>query len=150
MSETKFVSEVYKISNSSDRVFNFLSDFQKLGMLFNAAKGMAGEDKANEIADKIENVETTEDSCNFTIKGYGDAGLKIIEKEPNKNIKIIGEGRIPFDFMFWIQLIEKGPYDTRLKLTLHADMNMMMKMMLKSKIEKGINQFAEGLTKIPY
>lgn len=29
-------------------------------------------------------------------------------------------------------------------------MNMMLKMMLKGKLEKGINQLAEGLTKIPY
>jgi len=149
MSETKFVSEIQKISNSSDKVFNFLSDFQKLGMLFETAKNMAG-DQANEMTDKIENVETTQDSCNFTVKGMGDVGLRIIEKEANTTIKIIGEGRIPFDFIFWIQLVEKGAYDTRLRLTLHADMSMMMKMMLKKKIEKGINQFAEGLTKIPY
>lgn len=149
MSETKFVSDIHKISNSSDKVFNFLSDFRKFGMLFDAAKNMAG-DQANEISEKIENVETTEDTCNFTVKGYGDAGVKIIDREPNKSIKFVGEGRVPFDFIFWIQLIEKGPYDTRIRLTLHADMNMMMKMMLKKKLEKGINQLAEGLTKIPY
>lgn len=149
MSETKFVSDIQKISNSSDKVFNFLSDFQKLGMLFEAAKNMAG-DQANEMTEKIENVETTQDTCNFTVKGMGDVGLRIVEKEANSSIKIIGEGRIPFDFIFWIQLVEKGAYDTRLRLTLHAEMSMMMKMMLKKKIEKGINQFAEGLTKIPY
>lgn len=149
MSEVKIVSEVYKISNSSDKVFNFLSDFRKFGMLFDAAKTMAG-DKASEISDKIENIETTEDTCHFTVKGYGDAGVKIIDRDPNKTIKFVGDGRLPFDFIFWIQLIEKNPYETSLRLTLHADMNMMMKMMLKSKIEKGINQLAEGLTKIPY
>ena len=29
-------------------------------------------------------------------------------------------------------------------------MNLMMKMMLKGKLEKGINQLGEGLAKIPY
>ena len=49
-----------------------------------------------------------------------------------------------------LQLIEKEAYDTRIRLTIHAELNAMMKMMLKKKLEKGIDQLVEGLTQIPY
>ena len=54
------------------------------------------------------------------------------------------------EFNLWIQLLENGPYDTRMKITFHGELNMMMKMLLKGKLEKGINQLGEGLSKIPY
>ena len=37
-----------------------------------------------------------------------------------------------------------------MKITFHGELNMMLKMLLKGKLEKGINQLGEGLTKIPY
>lgn len=169
MSETKFISEVHKISHTSSSVFNCLSNFNMLGLLYDKLSNISDQEidmmiqasgvvddrskeqfgKIKEGLSQIEHFEANTDSCAFTVKGY-DAGLRIIERESNKTIKIIGEGKLPVDFVLWIQLINKGPYDTRIRLTLHADMNMMMKMMLKKKIEKGIDQFAEGLTKIPY
>ena len=65
-------------------------------------------------------------------------------------IKLGGDDSVPFDFNLWIQLLENGPYDTRMKLTFHGELNMMLKMMLKGKLEKGLNQLGEGLSKIPY
>ena len=47
-------------------------------------------------------------------------------------------------------MLENGPYDTRLKITFQGELNMMLKMMLKGKLEKGINMLGENLTKIPY
>lgn len=149
MSTTKIVSSIKQINNSTDRVYNFLSDFNKIGTLIEAAKNAAGS-QGIDFGDKVENIETTEDTCHFTVKGFGDAGLRIVDREENKTIKLTGDGKVPFQFTFWIQLISKGPYDTRIRLTLHAELNMMMKMMLKKKLEKGIEQMADGLTQIPY
>ena len=77
-------------------------------------------------------------------------GMKIVEREEPKLIILEGDGRLPFEFQVWIQLLDNGPYDTRLRITAEAELNMMMKMLLKGKLEKGINQLAEGLAKIPY
>ena len=51
---------------------------------------------------------------------------------------------------FWIQLKEVTPNDTRIKLTLKADLPMMFKMMLDKKLQNGIDQAAEMLAKFPY
>lgn len=152
MAETKIVSEVYKIDSTIDSVYSFLSDFNRIGMMINMAKqmGAGGDGQMAKIADKIENVSFTTDSCSFTVKGMGEMGLLVVEKEYPKLIKLGGDGRVPFEFNVWIQLLENGPYDTRMKITFEAEMNMMLKMMLKGKLEKGINQLCEGLSKIPY
>ena len=147
---TRVVSEVQKINSAIADVYAFLSDFSKIGKLIEMARQMGAGNQMPELADKIEDVRTTEDTCTFMVKGVGEMGMKIVEREEPKLIKLEGDGRIPFEFRVWIQLLDNGPYDTRLRITAEADLNMMMKMLLKGKLEKGINQMAEGLAKIPY
>ncbi|MCY1632906.1 hypothetical protein DF185_12315 [Marinifilum breve] len=158
MSTTKIVSEVHKIPHLVGDVYGFLSDFRKIAKVFELAAENpqvqeqieAQTKKKMNIKEHIEHWEATEDNCTFVIKGFGEAGLQFVEKEENKTLKLTGYGRSPFEFYLWIQLIDKGPYDTRVRLTVHAELNAMMKMMLKKKLEKGINQLAEGLTQIPF
>ena len=147
---TRVVSEVQKINSAIADVYAFLSDFSKIGKLIEMARQMGAGNQMPELADKIEDVRTTEDTCTFMVKGVGEMGMKIVEREEPKLIKLEGDGRIPFEFQVRIQLLDNGPYDTRLRITAEADLNMMMKMLLKGKLEKGINQMAEGLAKIPY
>ena len=145
MSETKIISEVYKIDSTIESVYAFLSDFNRIGAIVDMAQKMGAVqqmDQVKQISEKIEDIRFTEDTCTFVVKGLG-------EEEP-KLIKFGGDGNLPFEFYLWIQLLENGPYDTRMRITFEGHMNMMIKMMLKGKLEKGINQLAEGLSKIPY
>ncbi len=154
MSTTKIVSEIYKINSPIKEVYALLSDFNKIGRLAEMAKqmGMANGQHADlsKISNKIEGTRFTEDACCVTVKGLGDVVIKMVEKEEPKLIKLGGDGALPFEFNLWIQLLENGPYDTRMKITFHGELNMMLKMLLKGKLEKGINQLGEGLAKIPY
>ena len=147
---TRVVSDVQKINSAIADVYAFLSDFSKIGKLIETARQMGAGNQMPELADKIEDVRTTEDTCTFMVKGVGEMGMKIVEREEPKLIKLEVDGRLPFEFQVWIQLLDNGPYDTRLRITAEAELNMMMKMLLKGKLEKGINQLAEGLAKIPY
>ena len=147
---TRVVSDVQKINSAIADVYAFLSDFSKIGKLIETARQMGAGNQMPELADKIEDVRTTEDTCTFMVKGVGEMGMKIVVREEPKLIKLEGDGRLPFEFQVWIQLLDNGPYDTRLRITAEAELNMMMKMLLKGKLEKGINQLAEGLAKIPY
>ena len=97
------------------------------------------------IQDKVEEWEATEDSCSFKVKGM-KVSLRIAEKIENKQVKIVaGEGGLPIDFCFWIQLKEVAERDTRIRMVLHAELNMMMKMMIGSKIQEGLDQAVVGL-----
>lgn len=152
MATTKIASEVFKIDSPIQDVYNLLSDFNRIGTLVEMAKqmGMGGREQLDKISEKIEDARFTEDACVIVIKDMGELAVKIVEKEHPKMIKLGGDGSIPFEFNLWIQLLENGPYDTRLKLTFHGELNMMMKMLLKGKLEQGINQLGEGLARIPY
>lgn len=152
MSITKIASEIYKIESPIRDVYRLLSDFERIGRIFEMAKqmGMANQMQMENISEKIESCRFDSDACYIRVKGMSEMVVKIVEKEEPKLIKFGGEGAIPFEFNLWLQLLENGPYDTRLKITFQAELNMMMKMMLKGKLEKGINQMGEGLTKIPY
>lgn len=97
------------------------------------------------LKDKVEEWEATEDSCSFKVKGFKVA-LRIAEKVENKHVKIVAdEGGVPIDFAFWIQLHQVDEHDTRVRMVLHAELNMMMKMMIGGKIQSGLDQAVEGL-----
>ena len=98
------------------------------------------------MQDKVEEWQATEDSCSFKVKGM-KVGLRIAERVENKHVKIVAdEGGIPIDFTFWIQLKEVAERDTRVRMVLHAELNMMMRMMIGSKIQSGLDQAVEGLS----
>ena len=51
------------------------------------------------------------------------------------------------DFAFWIQLHKVSDTDTRLRVVLHIDLNMMMRMMIGSKLQGAVDQIAEGIAR---
>jgi carbon monoxide dehydrogenase subunit G len=97
------------------------------------------------MKDKVEEWEATPDSCSFKAKGMKIC-LRIEERVENKHVKIVAaEGGIPIDFSFWIQLHQVDEHDTRVRMVLHAELNMMMRMMIGGKIQSGLDQAVEGL-----
>lgn len=152
MPTVKVASEVYKIDCAIADVYSFLSDFNRVGQMVELARqmGMGNQMQMEQITEKIEGARFTEDACYVRVKDMGEMAVRIVEKEEPGLIKLGGDENIPFDFNLWIQLLENGPYDTRMKITFQGELNMMMKMLLKGKLEKGINQLGEGLSRIPY
>lgn len=128
---TKYVSKIVSIHRAPVEIFRVLSDFRLFTPFI--------------PQDKLEGWEADEESCRFSVKGVGQTGLRIIEKEPFNTVKITGDGKLPFEFYLWVQLKEAAPYDTRMKLTLKADLNVMLKMMLNRQLEEGINAMAEQI-----
>ena len=148
MSTSKYVSDIKIINQNSEVVYNYLSDFRNLGSLFN-------EYTLAQISQQMPKVSITDfksdmDSCLFTISSIGDAGLRIIDRETPKTIKITGEGKIPFQLFAWIQVLPVTPYQSKIRITFHAELNMMMKMIVGKKLNDGVNKIAEALTMFPY
>jgi hypothetical protein len=97
------------------------------------------------LQDKVEEWQATPDSCSFKAKGMKIC-MRIAERVENKHVKIVtDEGGIPLDFAFWVQLKEVAPNDTRVRMVLHAELNMVMKMMIGNKIQQGLDQAVEQL-----
>ncbi len=126
----EYISKQQQILRPASQIFPLISDFSLL---------------TPAVADKVEDWHATAERCSFKFKGFTVA-LRIDEKVENKHIKITGDdGGVPIDFMLWIQLHQVSDYDTRIRLVLHAELNMMMRMMVGNKIQKGLDQTVEGL-----
>lgn len=134
MPSLKVVSKIGKIQNADERIFQFLSDFRNFDRL---------------IPPEVEGWESDMDWCRFQVKGQW-VSLHIVNREPFKTIKFQSGEDSSFSFNFWIQLVSVSAYDTRVRLTVHADVNMMMKMVLKKQLKKGVDQLVDQLAMIPY
>lgn len=148
MSTTKYVSDVKVINNNQEVIFNYLSNFENLSKYVNEGLLTKMTEQIPQI--QISNFESDADSCRFQIAGMGLAEIRIIEREPHKTIKINSSGGMPVGITFWIQLLPVSAYETKLRLTLDADMSMMIKMMVNKKLEEGINRLADMLAALPY
>lgn len=128
---SKYTSKTGKIDLPDEKIYSFLSNFNNL--------------KSVIPSEKISDFTSTEDTCRFSVPGIGNAGLKIIEKEPFKLIKITSDGGTPFGFFFWIQLkpIDEQNNSTAVRLTLEADLNPMMKMVIGNKLQTGLDSLVD-------
>lgn len=148
MAVNKYISEVKTIDHNQQVVFNYLSNFENLSAYLNSGLIEKITEKVPQI--KITDFESDQDSCKFNITGLGVATIKIVNREPFKSIKVESSGGLPLSFTFWIQLMPVDQYKTKMRLTLHAEMSTMIKMMAGSKLEEGINKLADTLSKLPY
>lgn len=139
MSEVKYESKIQSATASAEQIYKVLSNLNNL----NRVKDLIPQDKVQEL-------EISEDCVRMKVDGLGQKiAIRIVDKIENDTIKF-GAENIPMEMNFWIQLKEVTPTDTRIKLTLKADLPMMFKMMLDKKLQNGIDQAAEMLAKFPY
>ena len=148
MGLSKYTSSVKEVNHNEQVVFNYLSNFRNLATYLNSGL-------IEKITEKIPQVKITdfvsdEDSCRFNITGIGLAEIKIVNREPFKTIKVESSGGLPVSFTFWIQLMPVDSYKTKMRLTLHIEMSMMIKMMAGNKLEEGIDKLADTLSALPY
>ena len=148
MGSTRYVSDIKVINNNQEIIYNYLSNFENLSKYVNEGILSKMTEQVPQI--QISNFESDADSCRFQISGMGQAEIRIIEREPVKNIKIGSSGSMPVGITFWIQLLPVSAYETKLRLTLDADMSMMIKMLVNKKLEEGINRLADMLAMLPY
>lgn len=134
---TEYTSDIQQIPFSAERVYSKLSDLNNLESVKSLLEG------------KVKDFTFETDSCQFKVDPIGTVGVRIIEREPYKTIKLESV-KSPIEFMGWIQLQEVAPEDTRLKLTFRADIPMFLKAMISGKLEDGIKTIAEMLAKLPY
>lgn len=125
----KYESKQVRINRPDWMIYNLLSDFSNFTPM---------------LEGKVDNWRVDGDSCSFTVKGI-TLSIRMVEKTPYTMIKIGGDEGSPFEFFFWIQLVKVNEYDTRMKLTLHANLNIMMKMMVGKKLEQAMDQIADQI-----
>ncbi len=133
---TTFEGPIKSIPYNSELIYGFLSDFNNFEALI--------------PSEKITNWKCSEDTCSFHMEGIGQIGLKIINKEPNKTIKYTADGQTPFHFFLWIKLKETAINDTKIKLTIKAELNLLLKSIVSKHVNKFLEVVTNAIAKYPY
>lgn len=151
MGTEKYISEVKLISAPQEAVYNRLSDFKNLEQLFDPARMEQIKKQFPDAPDiKLDNFQATTDQCSFSVSPVGKVEVNIAEREPSKMIRLASGTSAPFQFTCWIQLLPVDETSCKVRITLHAELNTMIKMLVNKHLKKGVDQIAEALTKIPY
>lgn len=137
---TTYESEVKTIASGAEMVFGLISDLNNLQLLKDDPR----------VQEKLSDLTFDTDSCTFSVDMLGKVGFRIVEREPFSTVKM-EMFDVPVQMNFWIQLKQVSDNDTKMKLTLKAELPMMIKMMVDSKLKEGINliagYLADGITK---
>ena len=152
----KYESSVKQVNAPVERVYSVISDLERLRPVIEMAQNNemikeklreAGQDPAQ--LEKLKDMNLTSDRVSFPAPMVGEVAVAIIEREENKCIKFETE-KSPVDANLCIQVLPVTDTTSKMRVTLKADLNPMMKMILGSKLEKGIDQFADMLCMLPY
>lgn len=135
---TEFVSEIKTIPYNEDRIFVMLSDLSNLERV-----------KDRIPQDKIKNFEFDSDSCSFAVDPVGKITFQIVEREPNNTIKLTTTNS-PIPLFLWIQLKQVAENDTRIKLTIKADLNPFIKPMVSKPLQDALDKISTVLASLPY
>ena len=151
MSVSKFESEVKIIPQVQQVVYDRFADLNNLASLKERLNDPEVQAKlAEEVpADKLGDLRSytegmTFDTDSLTIASpLGQITLRIVERDQPKCIKFASEGA-PVQLYVWVQLLPQGEMETKMRVTVGAEVNFFMKGM----VAKPLQQAADGLANI--
>ena len=130
---TSIESNIVEINNSSEKIFNFLSNLNNFEKL---------------MPEQVINWLSTEDTCSFTIKGMTDLAMSVKEKTPHTKIVIISGEKTPFNFSLICQLKKINENITSTQILFNAELNTMLEMLAKKPLHNFVNMLVAKLGEI--
>lgn len=135
---TEFVSEIKQIPQNDERIYAMLSDLSNLERI----KDLIPQDK-------IKDFEFDSDSCSFSVSPVGKITFQIVDREPCKTIKFQTTNS-PVPLFLWIQLKQVQEMDTRMRLTVRAELNSFLKPMVSKPLQDALDKISTVLASLPY
>lgn len=135
---TEFVSEIKQIPQNDECIYAMLSDLSNLERI-----------KDRIPQDKIKDFEFDSDSCSFSVSPVGKITFQIVDREPCKTIKFQTTNS-PVPLFLWIQLKQVQEMDTRMRLTVRAELNSFLKPMVSKPLQDALDKISTVLASLPY
>ena len=135
---TKFESSVKQIPYPVENVYRNISDLSNLDRV---------RDRVPE--DKLQDFQFDSDSVQVSVAPVGTIKLRIVEREENKCVKFETE-QSPLPFNLWIQVLPVSEAESKMKVTVKADIPFMLKGMVAGPLQDGVEKIADALSQIPY
>ena len=146
-----FESSIRQIPYPQQNVYDKLSDLSNLKTLKERYELMKDNmpEEARKQAEAIKDLQFDQDSLTVNVPPVGTIRLKVVDREEPKCIKFETE-QSPVPFNFWIQLLPVTTTSCKMKLTIKADLNPVIKQMVKKPLSEGIEKIADVLQMIQY
>jgi carbon monoxide dehydrogenase subunit G len=123
-------SDIVRIVSKPEKIYNFISNFDNFSYL---------------LPEKVENWQSTGDSCSFEVKGLATLGLLFTEKSPYSKVRMKGEGKLPFNFTLEANIDEKEYNDCEVQLIIDSDMSHFISLMAANPLKNFIDTLASRL-----
>lgn len=135
---TKFESSVKQIPYPVEDVYRNISDLSNLERV---------RDRVPQ--DKLQDFQFDSDSVAVSVSPVGTIKLRICEREENKCVKFETE-QSPMPFNLWIQVLPVSAAESKMKVTVKADIPFMLKGMVSGPLQDGVEKIADALSQIPF
>ena len=135
---TKFESSVKQIPYPVEDVYRNISDLSNLERV---------RDRVPQ--DKLQDFQFDSDSVQVSVSPVGTIKLSICEREENKCVKFETE-QSPMPFNLWIQVLPVTATESKMKVTVKADIPFMLKGMVSGPLQDGVEKIADALSQIPF
>ncbi|MDZ7737639.1 MAG: hypothetical protein U5K32_00940 [Bacteroidales bacterium] len=130
---SSYESRIAKIDAGSAEIFDFVSDMRNFKRF---------------LPEKtVQNWQASADECSFEVTPVGRSMIKIERKDPYNTVKFAGQGMNNTEFYIWVQLKELAEKDTRVKLTIKADLNPGIKLIASKPINDFLEKMVRGMEK---
>ncbi len=126
-----YESRIGEITSEAKEIFSFVTDMRNFRRFL--------------PEDIIENWKASADECSFEVSPVGEAKIQIVRRDPFNTVKYTGYGLNNTEFYLWIQLKEMEEKNTRVKLTIKADLNPGLKMIASKPINDFLNKMISGM-----
>jgi len=132
--ELKIESKVGRLRAEDSRIYDFLSNC-------NNFQQFASDEK-------VQNWQSDNESCSFSVKGAGEVSFCIVERRPNELVKFSIENAQAENMFLWVQLKSPAYGDTRVKLTVKLDVNPVVRMFISKPLQQGLDKIVETLERV--
>ena len=135
---SKFESSVKQIPYSQEAVYRNISDLRNLEKV---------RDRVPE--DKIKDFSFDEDTISINVPPVGELKLRVVEREEPKCVKF-ETAQSPLPFNVWIQMLPVDEQNSKMKVTVKAELNPFIKGMVSGPLQDGVEKIADALSMIKY
>ena len=137
-SESKFESSVKQIPYPQQAVYDNISDLRNLEKV---------KDRIPE--DKVSDFTFDEDTVGLNVQPVGELKLRICEREEPKCVKF-ETVQSPVPFNVWIQILPVDEQNSKMKVTVKADLNPFIKSMVEKPLQEAVEKIADALALVKY
>ncbi len=135
---SKFESSVKQIPYSQAVVYRNISDMSNLEKVRDRVP-----------SDKVKDFSFDADSVAISVPPVGEIRLRIVNREEPKCVKF-ETVQSPMPFFLWIQVLPVTETTSKMKVTVEADVPLMLRAMVSGPLQDGVEKIADALASIRY